>query len=185
MMKKLAGLFLFVAMALPAFAQNPTIIVAGTNITISPSSGVGRVTINSTGGGGTAGVTNSQMFVTNFTAIKVIVPYVRLTDAPTITNNWNNGTKFDVVLGGNRTLQNPSGTLRNGDVVNYKFIQDGTGSRTLAFGTMFTNGIDVTSFILTTNANHCDFLTVEIGISEDLTVTNAFRKAFTRGYPSN
>ena len=58
---------------------------------------------------------------------------VTLTDAATIAFDWDTGINFDVTLGGNRTLGNPTngqpGTWRTIEV-----IQDGTGGRTLAFG---------------------------------------------------
>jgi hypothetical protein len=55
---------------------------------------------------------------------------VTLTDAATITWDMSTGIDFQVTLGGNRTLGNPSNTTvgKRGRI---KVIQDGTGSRTL------------------------------------------------------
>lgn len=55
---------------------------------------------------------------------------VTLTDASTIAWDMSTGIDFQVTLGGNRTLGNPTNTIvgRRGRI---KVIQDGTGSRTL------------------------------------------------------
>lgn len=55
---------------------------------------------------------------------------VTLTDAATIAWDMSTGIDFQVTLGGNRTLGNPTNTIvgRRGRI---KVIQDGTGSRTL------------------------------------------------------
>lgn len=58
---------------------------------------------------------------------------VGLSDGATIALNWNLGVNFSVTLAGNRTLGNPS----NGQPGTWRRIQvtqDGTGSRTLAYG---------------------------------------------------
>lgn len=59
-----------------------------------------------------------------------------LTDGANIATNCNLGTSFRVTLGGNRTLDNPT-NLQDGDVYNWRVTQDGTGSRTLAYGSKF------------------------------------------------
>lgn len=66
---------------------------------------------------------------------------VTLTDAATVAVDMATGVDFTVTLGGNRTLGNPTNTLvgRRGRI---RIVQDGTGSRTLAYGTSyeFSNG---------------------------------------------
>lgn len=66
---------------------------------------------------------------------------VPLTDGATITPDFAAGNNFSVTLGGNRTLANPSniGVGQSGVIT---ITQDGTGSRTLAFGSYwkFTGG---------------------------------------------
>ena len=58
---------------------------------------------------------------------------VALTDGATITPDFALGNNFSVTLGGNRTLANPSNlTAGQGGVI--VVTQDGTGGRTLAFG---------------------------------------------------
>lgn len=59
--------------------------------------------------------------------------YVGLTDAATIAVDMSTGFNFSVTLGGNRTLGNPTAT-KNGQAGAILVTQDGTGSRTLAYG---------------------------------------------------
>jgi len=59
---------------------------------------------------------------------------VALTDAATISLDANLGINFSVVLGGNRTLANPT-NVKIGQSGFIKVNQDATGSRTLAYGT--------------------------------------------------
>lgn len=56
-----------------------------------------------------------------------------LTDAATITPNLDSSDMFTVTLGGNRTLANPS-NRDAGQTGSIFIVQDGTGSRTLAWG---------------------------------------------------
>lgn len=82
--------------------------------------------------------------------------YVALSDGASISLDWDAGVNRSVTLGGNRTLANPSngqpGTWRT-----IKVIQDGTGSRTLAYGSnyVFPGG---TAPTLTTTAAAYDRL---------------------------
>lgn len=59
-----------------------------------------------------------------------------LTDGATITPNFANGNIFTVTLAGNRTLANPTGAIA-GKCGMIFVTQDGTGSRTLAYGTSY------------------------------------------------
>jgi hypothetical protein len=59
-------------------------------------------------------------------------PPVVLTDAATIAVNFALGNQFQVQLGGNRIMGNPSGCLA-GDNGNISIQQDGAGSRLLTF----------------------------------------------------
>lgn len=62
---------------------------------------------------------------------------ITLTDAATIAVNANRGADdFRVVLGGNRTLANPTG-LRSGQRILFRILQDGSGGHTLAYGSMY------------------------------------------------
>jgi len=59
-----------------------------------------------------------------------------LTDGSTITPDFAVANNFSVTLGGNRTLANPS-NLTAGQSGSIFITQDGTGSRTLAYGSNF------------------------------------------------
>ena len=79
-----------------------------------------------------------------------------LTDGATITPNMNNANNFSVTLGGNRTLANPT-NLTAGQSGVIVVTQDGTGSRTLAYGSnwKFPGG---TAPTLTTTASAVDVI---------------------------
>jgi len=79
-----------------------------------------------------------------------------LTDGATITPNMNNANNFSVTLGGNRTLANPT-NLTAGQSGVIVVTQDGTGSRTLAYGSnwKFPGG---TAPTLTTTAAAVDVI---------------------------
>ena len=79
---------------------------------------------------------------------------VTLTDGATITPDFNEGNNFAVTLEGNRTMANPS-NLVAGQSGSIFIVQDGTGSRTLAWGSYwdFTTGAAPT---LTTTAGAVD-----------------------------
>lgn len=81
---------------------------------------------------------------------------VALTDASSIATDLSLGNNFSVTLGGSRTLANPTNITagQSGVIV---ITQDGTGSRTLAYGSnwKFPAG---TAPTLTTTANAVDVL---------------------------
>jgi hypothetical protein len=64
---------------------------------------------------------------------------VALTDAAHIATNVDLGNIFEVTLGGNRTLDNPTGLVKGMSWV-VMVHQDGTGGRTLAFGSQYDWG---------------------------------------------
>jgi len=59
-----------------------------------------------------------------------------LTDGATITPDFADSNNFSVTLGGNRTLANPSNVVA-GQSGSFFITQDGTGSRTLAYGSNY------------------------------------------------
>jgi hypothetical protein len=77
-----------------------------------------------------------------------------LTDGATITPDFALANNFSVTLGGNRTLANPS-NLTAGQSGSIFIVQDGTGSRTLAYGTQY-DFIGGTAPTLTTTASAID-----------------------------
>lgn len=81
---------------------------------------------------------------------------VTLTDAASIAVDFATGTNFVVSLGGNRTLENPSNAVA-GQTGHIYVIQDGTGSRTLAFGNAY-NFVGGTAPTMSTSINSVDLL---------------------------
>jgi hypothetical protein len=90
-----------------------------------------------------------------------------LTDGATITADFTLANNFSVTLGGNRTLANPS-NLTAGQSGAIWITQDGTGSRTLAYGSQwdFTGG---TAPTLTTTAAAVDSLVMSVQSSTKIT----------------
>lgn len=82
-----------------------------------------------------------------------------LSDAATVNWNMNNGSVAKVTLGGNRTMAAPT-NLKDGGTYILRVIQDGTGSRTVTWNSVFkwpggtaptltttASGIDIASFV--------------------------------------
>lgn len=92
---------------------------------------------------------------------------VSLTDGATITPNFAAGNNFSVTLGGNRTLANPTNQTagQHGTIV---ITQDGTGSRTLAYGSNWKFPAGVAP-VLTTTANAVDVLAYYVESSSRIT----------------
>lgn len=79
-----------------------------------------------------------------------------LTDGATITPNFAANNSFSVTLGGNRTLANPTNLVagQSGVII---INQDGTGGRTLAYGSYYDFG-GGTAPTLTTTASAQDMI---------------------------
>jgi hypothetical protein len=90
-----------------------------------------------------------------------------LTDGATITPNFALANNFSVTLGGNRTLANPTNLTagQHGVIV---ITQDGTGSRTLAYGSNFKFPAGAAP-TLTTTANAVDVLAYYVESSSRIT----------------
>lgn len=95
---------------------------------------------------------------------------VSLTDGATITPNLAAGNNFTVTLGGNRTLANATNLTAGQSGVIY-VVQDGTGSRTLAYGTMWRFPGN-TAPTLSTAANSIDVLPYFVRSNTSITVTS-------------
>lgn len=115
--------------------------------------------------GGTAVVGGAAQFASTVTVsgkgkfmTGALTPIVTLTDAASVATDLNTGNVFYVTLGGNRTLAAPTETTTNIGAVGQIYIQqDGTGSRTLSYNTVFQfPGASVPS--LSTSANAVDAL---------------------------
>jgi hypothetical protein len=93
-----------------------------------------------------------------------------LTDGSTITPDFAAANNYSVTLGGNRTLANPT-NLVAGQSGSIFITQDGTGSRTLAYGSQYdfiggtaptlstaANAVDRIDYVVrTTGSIHCVF----------------------------
>jgi hypothetical protein len=90
-----------------------------------------------------------------------------LTDGATITPDFSVANNFSLTIGGNRTLANPS-NLTAGQSGVIVITQDGTGSRTLAFGSYwkFATG---TAPVLTITASAVDVLAYYVESSTRIT----------------
>ena len=95
---------------------------------------------------------------------------VGLSDSANIAVDMSTGFDFSVTLAGNRTLDNPTNT-KVGQKGRFRVTQDGTGSRTLAFGSNyeFAGGTVVT---LTTTANADDILYYDVISSTRIIITS-------------
>jgi len=79
-----------------------------------------------------------------------------LSDGATITPDFAVNNSFTVTLGGNRTLANPTNLVAGQSGV-FIINQDGTGGRTLAYGSNYDFG-GGTAPTLTTTANAQDMI---------------------------
>jgi hypothetical protein len=105
------------------------------------------------------------------TSAKVVTPKkiydmaapVVLADAATITPDFNAGINFAVMLAGNRTLANPV-SAKPGQSGVVRVVQDATGGRTLAFGTLWKfPGGAASGGVLSTTANAVDLIAYFVG----------------------
>lgn len=94
------------------------------------------------------------------------VAFVTLTDGANIATDASDGNHFAVTLGGNRTLDNPT-NMSDGVILNWRIKQDGTGSRTLTYGSKFkwANG---TAPTLSTTAGAVDRITGQYIAADDV-----------------
>ena len=81
-----------------------------------------------------------------------------LTDAATILVNAALGNVFRVTLAGNRTLGAPTNPA-DGQTIDFEVTQDGTGSRTLAYASVYEFSTTIASPTLSTAAGDVDLLT--------------------------
>lgn len=106
-------------------------------------------------------VDTSIAIITDATfAGQVVGTPVTLTDATSIALDLATGNNFTVTLAGNRTLENPTNAVA-GQTGQMYVIQDGTGSRTLAFGSnyKFPNGTAIT---ISTSTSSVDLLVFNV-----------------------
>lgn len=109
------------------------------------------------------------------TPLALSTRFLALTDGANIAVNAAGANNFRVTLGGNRTLDNPSG-LTDGQVLNFRIVQDGTGSRTLAYGSKY-KWPGGTPVVLSTAAGSVDVVSCIYEAGSD-TLMCAAQKAF-------
>ena len=127
--------------------------VSGTNLVLSGGLGLGTVT---------AFLGKKARMIGG----AAIADLVTLTDGANIATDLNTGQNFVVTLGGNRTLDNPTNCVA-GQVGSIFIVQDGTGSRTLAYGTSW-DFPDGTAPTLSTSINSADRLDYIVFTSTDV-----------------
>jgi hypothetical protein len=147
---------------------NITVVTAGSGISVTGTAvaNTGVLSVNGNAGAITnVAVTNATQ---SFSAAQRGT-VAALTDGATITPDFAVANNFSVTLGGNRTLANPS-NLTAGQSGCIWITQDGTGSRTLAYGSQwdFTGG---TAPTLSTAANSVDCLVYAVQSSTRITAT--------------
>lgn len=87
------------------------------------------------------GTNTTQLATTEFVQAATFIaatppdPTTTLTDAATVNWNMNNGTVATLTLGGNRTMAAPTNLSVRTFIL--KVIQDGTGSRTITWNSVF------------------------------------------------
>jgi hypothetical protein len=145
-----------------------TVVTAGSGISVTGTAvaNTGVLSVNGSAGAITnVAVTDAAQ---SFTA-QQRGTISALTDGATITPDFAVANNFSVTLGGSRTLANPS-NLTAGASGCIWITQDGTGSRTLAYGSQwdFTGG---TAPTLTTTAAAVDCLVYSVQSSTKITAT--------------
>jgi hypothetical protein len=128
-------------MADASFVVKNTLVVNGAFVANSTQISLGNTVITPAGFTGT--VSTAQANVLSQT----------LTDGATVSWNTANGQIAYLTLGGNRTISNPS-NLKVGTYILH-LIQDGTGNRTVTWGSAFKWVAGVAP-VLSTGANKRD-----------------------------
>ena len=137
-------------------------IGADGQVTLKPSSGVSVTFPTST-------TTVAGLAVTQTFTKAQRGTIVTLSDDASISSDFSAANHFVVTLGGNRTLSNPSNVV-SGQTGIIRIVQDGTGSRTLAYASnwKFAGGSAPT---LTTAANAVDILSYHVAASGFIVAT--------------
>lgn len=152
---------------------------AGIDLTVVDGSDTITVTVDPS----EVEATSSEMW-TGTSSVKVVTPKKvfdmaspqTLTDAATVTPDFNAGINFVWTIGGNRTLANPT-NAKAGQSGVIRIVQDATGSRTLSYGTNWRfPGGSATGGVLSTAANSVDIIAYFVGLDGNIYAT--LSKAF-------
>lgn len=136
--------------------QAPSSIATNFTLTLPSADGTSGQALTTNGSGALSFSTVAVLAATQTFTAAQRGSVVALTDGATITPDFSAGNNFSVTLGGNRTLANPT-NLTAGQAGTIVVTQDGTGSRTLAYGSnwKFPGG---TAPTLTTTASAVDVI---------------------------
>ena len=96
---------------------------------------------------------------------------VTLSDGANISLDLSSGYDFTVTLAGNRTLDNPT-NAKVGQRGRIRVVQDGTGSRTLSFGTSY-EFIEGTAVVMSSGADDEDLLYYDVISSTRVFISKA------------
>jgi hypothetical protein len=141
---------------------------AGTLAVTGTSTLTGAVTT-----GGT--ITSQSSLVVTKASRRTDAAFLALTDAATIAVDMASAWNFTVTLGGNRTLGTPT-NLHEGQEGWIQVIQDGTGSRTLAYDTGWSFG-DPGAPTLSTTAAKIDLIRYVVVSTTGPVIRAVFHKA--------
>lgn len=147
-------------------SANITVATAGSGISVTGTAiaNTGVLSVNGNAGAiSNVAVTNA---VQSFTVAQRGT-ITALTDGATITPDFAAANNFSVTLGGSRTLANPT-NLTAGQSGTIVIAQDGTGSRTLAYGSYFKFA-GGTAPMLTTTAAAVDVIAYYVESSTRIT----------------
>jgi len=136
--------------------QAPSTVASNVTFTLPATDGTSNQALKTDGAGALGWATYAGLDTAQTWTKGQRGEVTALTDGTTITPDFSDSNNFSVTLGGNRTLANPT-NLVAGQSGAIFISQDGTGSRTLAFGSYwdFTGG---TAPTLTTTASAVDVL---------------------------
>ena len=123
--------------------------ITGTTIDVGPN----KLVADSAGNVGIGTASPTATLTVSGAAVGLVVA---LTDAASIATNLALSNNFSVTLAGNRTLANPTNIVA-GQSGSIFITQDGTGSRTLAYGSYF-KFVGGTAPVLSTTAAAIDRL---------------------------
>lgn len=141
--------------SLPAGNGTVTSVIAGTGLTGGTINTTGTIAVDYTAAG-------------TYTGTQAGTP-ATLTDASTIAWAMSGGNNYEVQLGGSRTLGVPTAGTK-GQSGSLNVIQDGTGSRTLAYSWCYTFGSG-SAPTLTTTALAWDKLSYDVVRFQSATVS--------------
>ena len=149
--------------------QAPTTIAANVTWTLPSADGSNSQALSTNGSGTLSWASFATLTTAQSFSAAQRGTISALTDGATITPDFAVANNFSVTLGGNRTLANPN-NLTAGQSGAIWITQDGTGSRTLAYGSYwdFTGG---TAPTLTTTASARDCLVYAVQSSTQITAT--------------